>query len=130
MTSPAQSPRRRPPSRPLTTAPAAPAILRLSSQPAADADEREALFYIDDVEYTIPVNPPARIGINALHITATEGARAGAMAEDYVMTEMLGADGWKALRNCKGLTMGDYKHLIQICTEKAMGTVEDDDPNS
>lgn len=111
--------------------PAMPAVLRLSSVPEEE-EKREPLFYIDDTEYTIPVDPPASIGLESLHIIAAgKGSMVAQMeAQDYVMTQMLGADGWAALRGCKTVKKHELKHLIQIISDRANAAMEDDgDPN-
>jgi hypothetical protein len=99
-------------------------VLRFTSVPDEE-EQREPLFYIDDVEYTIPVEPPAGIGLEAMHMIAQGGPAAGAAVEDYIMGEMLGEDGWAALRECRTLKMADYRRLVQVCTEKVMGAEED-----
>ena len=105
--------------------------LRFSS--ADDGEEkREPLFYVDDVEYTIPVEPSASIALESLHIIARGGGSLAAqmMAQDYVMTRMLGEDGWAALRGCKTVKKHELKHLIQVVTQKAMAELEDEEsPN-
>jgi hypothetical protein len=108
---------------------AAPGVLRFSSS-SDKPQEREPLFYIDDTEYTIPVDPSPSIGLEAIHIVSEGGGNpvAMAMADDYVMTQMLGEDGWAALRGCKTITAGDYRHLVKICSERAMGALEDPNP--
>lgn len=105
------------------------AVLRLTSEPEGE-EKREPLFYIDDREYTIPVEPPASIALTALDIMASGAPDAAARAERYVMTEMLGEDGWQALRSCKTLTLRDYRRLAQVCSEKVMGQLEEEAPNS
>jgi hypothetical protein len=116
-------------------APPRPVVLRFTSEPAEAAEqvpeEREPLFYIDDVEYTIPVNPSSVIGREALHIMAEHGGGPVGMtlADDYIMTMMLGVEGFSALRSCKTLKKGDYPYLVSIITERAMGALEEDNPN-
>lgn len=106
-----------------------PGVLRFSAE-SDEPEEREPLFYINDAEYTIPVEPGPGIGMEALHIIAEGGgsAVAMAMADDYVMTEMLGAEGWEALRGCKTVKRADMLHLIQVCTQKALGALENPNP--
>lgn len=116
------------------TAPPAPQItgpLRFSAE-SDEPEEREPLFFIDDHEYTIPVNPPASIALEALHIMAAgKGSVAASIeAEDYIMTEMLGEDGWAALRGCKTVKKHEMRHLIQVISERANSAMEDDgNPN-
>lgn len=112
--------------RPAPAAPAAPEVLRFTST-TGEVEQREPLFYIDDVEYTIPVDPSPTIGLEALHILSANGGGviAQAMADDYVMTEMLGEDGYAALRGCKTVTSGELAQVIRIVSQKALGALED-----
>jgi hypothetical protein len=109
-----------------TLAPAAPEVLRFTST-SDEPEQREPLFYIDDVEYTILVNPPASIAQEALHILAEAGGGpvGQIMADDYVMGEMLGEDGWAALRSCKTVKPEQLAHLKQEVVKKAMGALEE-----
>jgi len=126
-------PRARPVPRAIAAAPPPQAngVLRLTS--TSDEEEaREPLFYIDDVEYTIPVEPPASIALEALHIVAEGGGSpvAQMMAEDYVMTEMLGEEGYAALRGCKTLKSADLRRVIEVCSERANAAMEEEgNPN-
>lgn len=109
----------------------APAVLRLSST-SDEPEEREPLFYIDDVEYTIPVSPPASISLEAMHIIAEGGGSPAAQmaAEDYVMTEMLGEEGYAALRGCKTIKRHELRRVIEVISERANGALEDEEhPN-
>jgi hypothetical protein len=126
----APAPRARPARRPreIPAPLAETGVLRLSSA-SSEPEEREPLFYIDDECFTIPVSPPASIGLEAMHMTARGGMAAAAATEDYIMSEMLGDEGWAALRACKTLKLADYRRLVQVCMEKAVGPQEDDAPN-
>jgi hypothetical protein len=128
ITRPAGAPRHPVGSRPATPAPPA-EVLRLTSEPT-EPEVREALFYIDDVEYTIPVDPSPGIAAEAMAILADgQGSLvAQAMAEHYIMNELLGKEGWAALRHCPSLKKGDLQRVMTICRDKAMGALED--PNS
>jgi hypothetical protein len=114
------------PARITRPAPAAPELLRFTST-TDEPEQREPLFYIDDTEYTILVNPPASIGQEALHILAEEGGGplAQVMADDYVMTAMLGEEGYAALRACKTVKPAELAHLKEIITKKALGALEE-----
>jgi hypothetical protein len=98
-----------------------------------EPEEREALFYVGDTEYTILSDPGPGIALDARHIIATGGHAANAKAEDYVMTEMLGEQGWTDLRRYvreKLISRKDLNYLLKVVTEKAMGALEEDpDPN-
>jgi len=138
-------PRARPVPRAITAAPAPQAngVLRLTST-SDEPEQREPLFYIDDTEYTIPVDPPASIGLAATHMMAAERARlvaigiddrtatfsAMGLAQDYTLQEMLGEEAYKALRECKTLKGADLRRLMEVCSERAMAALEDEEnPN-
>ena len=90
-------------------------------------DEREALFYVGNAEYTIPVDPGPGIGLEARHIVVAGGPTGAAQAEDFVMTRMLGEDGWADMRRYvldKVIGREDFGYLIKVVTEKAMGALE------
>jgi hypothetical protein len=125
------APKRKPASRkpvaPPTPPPAAPdGPLRFST---AKPPERELLFSIDDTEYTIPVKPPAHIGIDAskMIVEGDGSTRTGMDAEEFVMREMLGEEGFAALIACEQVSLEDYKHLLTIVTDRAMGRGETDE---
>lgn len=125
------APKRKPASRkpvaPPTPPPAAPdGPLRFST---AKPPEREPLFYIDGIEYTIPVKPPAHIGIEAskMVVEGDGSTRTGMDAEEFVMRKMLGSDEYDALIACEQVSLEDYKHLLTIVTDRAMGRAETED---
>jgi hypothetical protein len=105
--------------------PPQPAVLRFTSV-ADEPEEREPLFYIDDTEYTMLKNPSSTIGQEALHILAENGGSplGQVMADDYVMTKMLGEEGYAALRACKTIKAADLAHLKQVVSQKALGALE------
>ena len=128
--------RRPPPHRPALppAMPEPPGLLHFASADA-QPEEREPLFYVDDAEYTIPVDPGPGIALEALHIMAgAAGAgdeTAQAQAEDYILTQMLGEQGWADLRRCvreKIVSRKDFAYLTGVISERAMGAVES--PNS
>lgn len=122
---------------------AAPGVLRFSSS-SAEPEEREPLFYIDDTEYTIPVEPSASIGLGAQDVLAEEREQllaagfdlktatmtAMGLAQKFVLQEMLGQDGYEALLGYKRLRRADLKRLMEVCSERAYAAMEDEEsPN-
>lgn len=101
---------------------AVPLILELTSGPAEDL-ERIPIFSVDGTEYTIPKDVPAYVSLEAQELLATQGM---VVAERWLMVELLGEDGWKALRSCKTLTRGQYRKLAASIVEHAMGSDEED----
>jgi hypothetical protein len=52
------------------------------------------------------------------------------VAQDFVMTEMLGEDGYAALRGCKTLKPSELRQVTQIISDRANGALEDEEgPN-
>jgi hypothetical protein len=121
----------RPASRPqLPAAPAEP--LRFSSEAEVEPEEREPFFYVDETEYTILANPGPGIAVEAMHIMAAGTPASTVAAEEYVTTAMIGEDGWAALRGLarKRIISGkQLRAMIAECSQKAMGALEDEDPN-
>lgn len=87
------------------------------------SEEREALFAIDGEEYTIPVEVPPAMGLEAMERTRTEG-EAGATA--WIMRELLGDAGWKALRACKQINKSQMSAILSICRDRVFGGMEDE----
>jgi hypothetical protein len=120
----------RPKPQALPAAPAEP--FRFSTEAEPEAEEREPFFYIDDDEYTILSNPGPGIAIEAMHIMAGGGPAAIVESDEYVMTEMLGEDGWAALRGVardRRITGRQLRAMIIEVTQKAMGALEEEGPN-
>jgi hypothetical protein len=99
------------------------AVLKLSSGDAVNED-RIPLFSIDGTEYTMPAEPLGYIGIEATHLWATESPAA---ATDWLMTEMLGEEGFTALRTCKTITRAQYNQVVKIVVDHVYG---DEDPKA
>jgi hypothetical protein len=125
---PARAPRPAIPAAPPQPPAAGAPRFTIPAEPAEE--EREPLFYVDDVPYTIPADPGPGIAIEAMHIGAVRGE---AYAEDYFMGAMLGDDGWAVLRRLmreKAVTWKDYLRLVEVCRDKTMGALEDEEsPN-
>jgi hypothetical protein len=82
--------------------------------------DREPLFSIDDVQYTIPVAVPPALGLEAI-----ERSRAmGAGADAWLAELMLGADGWKALRTCPDVDEDQMATILRVLRERALGPLE------
>lgn len=94
--------------------------LRLSSTPDAPP-EMVDLFEVDGEMYQVPREPPASISLK--YLEAAEQFGEGA-ANLYVLREMLGADGYEALSNCKTLTEDHLKWVVTTLLGLVLGTVE------
>ncbi|MGW2371659.1 hypothetical protein [Kitasatospora sp. NPDC001683] len=107
---------------PAPTAPAEPAfeVLRLTTTPQVD-EERVPLFYIDDVEYTIPARPRMNIALQYMHLAKDSG---DAVAADFLLGSLLGEEGYRALREYDQLTPEQFQQITAIATRQTMGALE------
>jgi len=79
--------------------------------------DREPLFSIDGVEYTVPKQVPMAWSMKTLDLATTQG---DAVALDYAVSAMLGPDGYEALTNCKTLMPEDANTLFRIVMDKVL----------
>ncbi|MCW2903886.1 MAG: hypothetical protein JWO67_6151, partial [Streptosporangiaceae bacterium] len=97
--------------------------VRLEEVPE-DQDEgpRFPLFYIGDKPYTVPAQPRMGLGFEFLHIARTQGE---VMAYDFLMTEMLGAEGWRALCQYRGkISAEQYATIVSVAERLTVGALE------
>lgn len=84
---------------------------------------REPLFSIDGTEYTIPVEVPGSMALRAMEMTRTAGE---APTTAWIMEQLLGKEGWKALRACDQVTKPQMKAIMAVCREKVFGDMEEE----
>lgn len=94
----------------------------VTTQPTPESG-REPLFSIDGTAYTIPMEVPASLALEAMEITRQRGE---ASATAWVMEQLLGAEGWKALRTCPQVRKADMRVLMRICRERVFGGMEEE----
>ena len=101
--------------------------MRLFTSDDDEPVERDTLFYIDDKPFTIPVRVGVDVAIEYLHRAAAVGGggEGEALAADYLLTEMLGEEGYRALRTYKKLTAAQFAHVIAVCTRIAVRVARD-----
>jgi hypothetical protein len=119
----ARQPAERQNARATVKAPRAPAsspeVIRISSD---DVDEsRVPLFYIDGTEYTMLANPSASLALEYLDFAKSGDQEA---AQVFMMTEMIGEDGWQALKGCRALKGADLRRVMQVVNKTLMGALE------
>jgi hypothetical protein len=118
-----KAPAKRPAAR---TAPALPApapaddVIRLTSDPER-VEERVALFYIDDVEYTVAKRPGVNVGLEYLHLSRTQGQE---IAVDYLLGKLLGEAGYTALREYDQLTSEQFQQICEVAARLTLGAME------
>lgn len=88
--------------------------LRTDEVPSEFA-EREPLFYLDDVEYTVPVKFPASVALEYMYLFRTQGFQD---AYEFALAEGLGEDGYRALRKYKGLTPEQVGSVFKVIKAK------------
>lgn len=91
---------------------------------AADEDvieEREPLFYIGAVEYTIPTNIPVGVALEYMRIAGEIGEQ---LAAPPLLTRVLGEEGYMALEQSKGLTDDQLKRIVDHVVDRALGRSE------
>lgn len=95
-------------------------VLELSSDDVVNED-RVPLFSIDGTEYTMPAEAPGYIGLEATDLWATRGE---AVATRWLMIELLGEDGYAALRTCKTITKAQMLQVQGIMVRHVFGDGE------
>ena len=99
------------------------AVIELSSDDVV-SEERIPLFSIDGTQYTMPAEVAGYVSLQATDLWATEGEAA---ASRWLMLELLGEDGYLALRTCKTITKAQLRQVIEIMVKHALG---DEDPKA
>lgn len=84
-------------------------------------NDREPLFSIDGVEYTIPKSIPTNVGLKAMRRVAELGEIAGTQ---WLLVYLMGQDAWDALEKCEDLTREDLGAIQEVVRRKAFGDQE------
>lgn len=84
---------------------------------------RQPLFYVGEKEYTIPVDVPGSLTLKALDMTATEGE---VIATRWVMRQVLGDDGYKALLTHPDITKRELAAITKVVRELVFGEAEEE----
>lgn len=86
-------------------------------------DDREPLFELDGVEYTIPKHFPASLALDYID-------RARRMPEPLVaawlLEEVAGSDAYNALRECKTLRVADLRAIQEVVRRNVFGEQEEE----
>ena len=100
--------------------------LRLETPDEAPEEApRVELFSIDDQPFTIPVRVPQQVAVEYLHRFATAGGPEGqVLANDYLLTQVLGEDAYAALRAWPHLTTDQFAWVTEVITRLAFGQIE------
>jgi hypothetical protein len=84
-------------------------------------EERVPLFYIGDREYSVVKRPGVNIALQYLHLTRTKGET---IAQDFLLEELLGVEGYEALRNYNALKPEQFERIVEVANELTMGSLE------
>lgn len=87
------------------------------------SQERQELFSIDGVSYTIPKEVPASLGLEAIDRTAREGE---VRANRWLMIQLMGQEAYDALRTCPGVGKEDLLAIQAVCRELVFGDQEEE----
>lgn len=95
--------------------------LRLSTRSGDVPAGRVPLFYIDDVEYTIPDRVSANVALKYMRMVRVSGVDA---ASAWLLEEVLGDDAYTALMNYDGLTVTHLEQIGRAINDLVMGATE------
>jgi hypothetical protein len=82
--------------------------------------EMEPVFELDGDLYQVPVKPSAGLALGYLEMQSTQGPDA---AVYWMMVEMLGEEGFNALKNHPDLERDQMDAVIQFIEKKVLGAV-------
>lgn len=119
-TSPKRPARPKPPQSAPGAAEDGPEVLRLTTSKDS-SEKRVPVFYIDDVEYTIPARPRMNIALQFMHNSRELG---DSQAMDYLLGKLLGEDGYRALREYDDLTPEQFAQITEIASRLTLGALE------
>ena len=95
-------------------------VLPPPSRPPTEL-EMEPVFQIDDDIYRIPKKPSAGLALGYLEKQSTEGPDS---AVYWMMVQMLGEDGYQALKNHPALERSQMDAIIQHIEKRVLGGIE------
>lgn len=79
--------------------------------------DREPLFTIGGVTYTIPKQVPPSWSVKAFTIAATQGESA---AISYAAEKLLTAEAWDALRECETVTPAAWQTVFKALMDRVL----------
>lgn len=95
-------------------------MIVLDSKPGGN-EEREPLFSIDGVEYTVPKTVSAGLALKYFRSARLYGVD---MAVAEVLESVLGSAGYDALTNYEDLTQDDLAAVVEVVTKKMIGALD------
>lgn len=82
------------------------------------AIERETLFYVDGVGYTIPKQFPPNAALGYAHVARTQGVTA---AVDWALEQALGTVGYAVLRDQRDLEQQTLDNMVALIIARIEG---------
>jgi hypothetical protein len=97
-------------------------VLKFNTADESSDTDRDDLFEVDGVMYSIPREVPPNEGVKYL-----TDLRAGAhdIALSRLLDRLIGKEGVNALTNCKAMTKDDLKQLLGAVSAKVGGLLEE-----
>jgi hypothetical protein len=83
--------------------------------------EREHIFTIDGVEYTMPVTVEPALALRVLEVIEVNGEAA---ATSFALYEVLGEKAHEALKGCKAMTAAQMMAITDVIMERVLGSLE------
>lgn len=96
-------------------------IISLRSAVNPPEDARVPAFRINGKTYSIATKPRTNQGLQYVHLSRTRGTE---IAIDYALEMLLGAEGYKALREFDDLTEADLEAVVKAASRIMTGPVE------
>lgn len=93
----------------------------IDTKTPAVEEEREPIFSIDGREYTIPKVVGGELGLEAMNRARFEP---DAAVTAWCVEVLIGKEGWKALREVKGLDPAIVRGIMEVCRERVFGPLE------
>lgn len=94
--------------------------LNLDEQPVPSG-EMAHLFTLDDVDYMVPLHPSAGVALEYIERRAANPSAANV----WIMRELIGAEGYEALKGWKGLTGDILGQVIDNVVGLVLGAMEE-----
>jgi len=98
-----------------------PDVVRLSTSAKRAPVETVPVFYIDDVEYSMPRRVHPNVGLQYLRMARDKGPE---IAVVWLLEEVLGTEGYEALMGYDALTDEQLGQVMEIIKRNALGAQE------
>ncbi len=89
--------------------------------------ERVPLFYLDDVEYTVPTVIPRSVSFKVLKTLRASGEAA---AGQHALELLLGEEGYEALTSSDDISDEQFEQIMQIAASLVFGSQGKGSPGS